>query len=108
MRAAVLDEYIGAAGLRVEDVAKPQPGPGEVLVRVVASPINHPQPRMLLTTTTSKTLIPTATAYPNRRAPIEALFVSALSTVISHSGNSVPTFEGIPVGRQNTKSKNVR
>lgn len=40
MRAAVLDEYIGAAGLRVEDVAKPQPGPGEVLVRVVASPIN--------------------------------------------------------------------
>ena len=35
MRAAVLDEYIGAAGLRVEDVAKPQPGPGEVLVRAL-------------------------------------------------------------------------
>lgn len=40
MRAAVLNEYIGAMGLRVEDVAKPQPGPGEVLVGVAASPIN--------------------------------------------------------------------
>lgn len=40
MKAAVLSEYTGAAGLRVEDVEKPQPGPGEVLVRVAASPIN--------------------------------------------------------------------
>jgi len=40
MRAAVLNEYIGAMGLRVEDVTRPQPGPGEVFVRVAASPIN--------------------------------------------------------------------
>lgn len=40
MMAAVLNEYAGAAGIRVENVAKPQTGPGEALIRVAASPIN--------------------------------------------------------------------
>lgn len=40
MKSAVLIEYIGAAGLQVEDVAKPTPGPGQALIEVVASPIN--------------------------------------------------------------------
>jgi NADPH:quinone reductase-like Zn-dependent oxidoreductase len=40
MRAAVLNEYIGAAGLVVQDVPRPVPGAGEVLIEVAATPIN--------------------------------------------------------------------
>ena len=34
MRSAVLNEYIGAAGLQVEDVPKPTPGSGQVVVNM--------------------------------------------------------------------------
>ena len=40
MRSAVLTEYIGGAGLRVEDVPKPTPGSGHALIQVAATPIN--------------------------------------------------------------------
>jgi NADPH:quinone reductase-like Zn-dependent oxidoreductase len=40
MRAAVLMEYIGAAGLVVQDVPRPVPEAGEVLIEVAATPIN--------------------------------------------------------------------
>ncbi len=39
MRAAVLNEYVGTAGLVVQDVPRPVPGAGEVLIEV-APPIN--------------------------------------------------------------------
>lgn len=40
MKAAVLHEYGGPSKLRYEDFPDPQPGPGEVLVRVLAASIN--------------------------------------------------------------------
>ena len=40
MRAAVFSEYGSADGLELKDVEIPEPGPGEVLVRVRASSIN--------------------------------------------------------------------
>jgi len=40
MTAVVLDSYTGVDGLRVEKRAVPKPGPGEVLVKIAASPIN--------------------------------------------------------------------
>ena len=40
MKAVVLDEYGGAAGLRVADLPTPQPIKGEVLIEVAATPIN--------------------------------------------------------------------
>jgi NADPH:quinone reductase-like Zn-dependent oxidoreductase len=40
MRAAVLHDYQGAAALKIEQRPTPQPKPGEVLVKVAASPIN--------------------------------------------------------------------
>jgi len=40
MTAVVLDSYTGADGLRVERRSIPEPGPGEVLVKIAASPIN--------------------------------------------------------------------
>jgi len=40
MTAVVLDSYTGADGLRVERRSVPEPGPGEVLVKIAASPIN--------------------------------------------------------------------
>ncbi|MEA1903213.1 MAG: alcohol dehydrogenase catalytic domain-containing protein, partial [Actinomycetota bacterium] len=40
MKAVVLHEYAGAAGLRTDQVPTPIPGPGEVLIEVAASPIN--------------------------------------------------------------------
>ena len=40
MKAVVLDEYAGAAGLRVADLPTPQPTRGEVLIEVAATPIN--------------------------------------------------------------------
>lgn len=40
MKAAVLHEYGGPSKLRYEDFADPQPGPGEVRVRVLAASIN--------------------------------------------------------------------
>ena len=40
MTAVVLDSYTGAGALRLEQRPTPQPGPGEVLIKVAASPIN--------------------------------------------------------------------
>jgi NADPH:quinone reductase len=40
MKAVVLHEYAAAAGLRIEQVPTPTPGPGQVLIEVAASPIN--------------------------------------------------------------------
>ena len=40
MRAAVLNEYVGGAGLVVQDVPRPVPEAGEVLIEVAATPIN--------------------------------------------------------------------
>ncbi|WP_243073832.1 NAD(P)-dependent alcohol dehydrogenase [Microbacterium sp. SS28] len=40
MRAVVYDRYGPPSGLRVEDVPTPTPGPGEVLVEVVATSVN--------------------------------------------------------------------
>jgi NADPH:quinone reductase-like Zn-dependent oxidoreductase len=40
MKAAVFSRYGSADGLEVKDVERPEPGPGEVLVRVRASSIN--------------------------------------------------------------------
>ena len=40
MRAPVLNEYVGGAGLVVQDVARPVPEAGEVLIEVAATPIN--------------------------------------------------------------------
>lgn len=40
MRAAVLNEYVGGAGLVVQDVPRPVPEAGEVLIGVAAAPIN--------------------------------------------------------------------
>ncbi|MDF1565559.1 MAG: zinc-binding dehydrogenase [Deltaproteobacteria bacterium] len=40
MRAVVLDAYSGPAGLRLDEVPTPRPGPGEVLIEVAGSPIN--------------------------------------------------------------------
>jgi NADPH:quinone reductase len=40
MRAVVLDAYEGVGSLRVERRPVPRPGPGQVLVRVLASPID--------------------------------------------------------------------
>lgn len=41
MRAAIFHEHGGPEVLRIEDVTQPQPGPGEVLVQVKASAMNH-------------------------------------------------------------------
>jgi NADPH:quinone reductase-like Zn-dependent oxidoreductase len=41
MRAAIFHENGGPEVLRIEDVPTPQPGPGEVLVRVKAAAMNH-------------------------------------------------------------------
>ena len=40
MRAVVYDHYGSADELRVEEIERPTPGPGEVLVRVVACAVN--------------------------------------------------------------------
>lgn len=41
MRAAVFHEFGGPEVVRVEEVPRPEPGPGEVLVRVKAVALNH-------------------------------------------------------------------
>ena len=41
MRAAIFHEHGGPEVVRIEDVPAPEPGPGEVLVRVAASALNH-------------------------------------------------------------------
>ncbi|HET7231973.1 MAG TPA: alcohol dehydrogenase catalytic domain-containing protein [Longimicrobium sp.] len=41
MRAAIFHEHGGPEVVRVEDVPQPRPGPGEVLVQVKASAMNH-------------------------------------------------------------------
>jgi NADPH:quinone reductase-like Zn-dependent oxidoreductase len=41
MRAAIFHEHGGPEVLRIEDVPQPTPGPGEVLVQVKASAMNH-------------------------------------------------------------------
>jgi NADPH:quinone reductase-like Zn-dependent oxidoreductase len=41
MRAALFSEYGGPEVVRIEDVAAPEPGPGEVRLRVAASALNH-------------------------------------------------------------------
>jgi len=41
MKAALVREHGGPEVLRIEDVPTPEPGPGEVLVRVRAAAINH-------------------------------------------------------------------
>lgn len=41
MRAAIFHEHGGPEVVRIEDVPQPRPGPGEVLVRVKASALNH-------------------------------------------------------------------
>jgi NADPH:quinone reductase-like Zn-dependent oxidoreductase len=41
MRAAVMHAHGGPAGIRVEDVPDPEPGPGEVLIRVAAVCVNR-------------------------------------------------------------------
>jgi NADPH:quinone reductase-like Zn-dependent oxidoreductase len=41
MRAAIFHEHGGPEVVRIEDVPRPEPGPGEVLVRVKASAMNH-------------------------------------------------------------------
>src|SRR5215472_16136025 len=49
MRAVQLKDYAGKPGsLTVAEVPVPQPGPGEVLVRVAASPVN-PSDLMFIT-----------------------------------------------------------
>ncbi|MEO1173574.1 MAG: alcohol dehydrogenase catalytic domain-containing protein, partial [Myxococcota bacterium] len=40
MRAAVYDRYGGPEVLKIGEVARPEPGSGEILVEVVASSIN--------------------------------------------------------------------
>jgi NADPH2:quinone reductase len=42
MRALVLDAYEGVGTLRVERRPVPRPGPGQVLIRILASPIDPP------------------------------------------------------------------
>jgi NADPH:quinone reductase-like Zn-dependent oxidoreductase len=41
MRAAVFHEFGGPDVVRIEDVARPEPGPGEVRLRVAAAAMNH-------------------------------------------------------------------
>src|SRR5688572_17407301 len=41
MRAAVFHEFGGPDVIRIEDVARPIPGPGEVLIEVHAAALNH-------------------------------------------------------------------
>jgi NADPH:quinone reductase-like Zn-dependent oxidoreductase len=41
MRAAIFHENGGPEVVRIEEVARPEPGPGEVLVRVKAAAMNH-------------------------------------------------------------------
>lgn len=41
MKAAIFHEYGGPEVLRLEDVPRPEPGPGEVLVEVKAAAMNH-------------------------------------------------------------------
>jgi len=41
MRAALFHEFGGPEVVRIEEVERPSPGPGEVLVRVVAAGMNH-------------------------------------------------------------------
>jgi len=41
VRAAIFSEHGGPEVIRIEDVERPRPGPGEVLVRVSASSLNH-------------------------------------------------------------------
>ena len=40
MRAARIHEYGGPAVIRIDDIAPPVPGPGEVLIRVAATSLN--------------------------------------------------------------------
>ena len=42
MRAIVLDGYGGPEKMRLDEVERPTPGPGEVLVRVAATSVNRP------------------------------------------------------------------
>ncbi len=41
MKAAIFQEYGGPEVIKYEDVAAPQPQPGEVLLQVRASALNH-------------------------------------------------------------------
>ncbi|HSH46314.1 MAG TPA: alcohol dehydrogenase catalytic domain-containing protein, partial [Longimicrobiales bacterium] len=41
MRAAIFHENGGPEVVRIEDIPTPEPGPGEVLIRVAASGMNH-------------------------------------------------------------------
>ena len=41
MKAAIFHEYGGPEVVRVEEVERPAPGPGEVLVQVKAAAMNH-------------------------------------------------------------------
>ncbi|HSJ15297.1 MAG TPA: alcohol dehydrogenase catalytic domain-containing protein [Longimicrobiales bacterium] len=41
MRAAIFDRHGGPEVVRIEEVARPQPGPGEVQLRVAAAAMNH-------------------------------------------------------------------
>jgi NADPH:quinone reductase len=44
MKAVVLHEYAAAAGLRIDAVPTPTPGPDQVLIEVAASPVNPSDP----------------------------------------------------------------
>ena len=41
MKAVVIREHGGIEKLLYEEVDKPRPGPGEVLVKIAASGVNH-------------------------------------------------------------------
>jgi NADPH2:quinone reductase len=47
MRAVVCTEYGDVDALQVRDVARPEPGPGEILVRVAAAGVNFPDGLMV-------------------------------------------------------------
>src|SRR3978361_994828 len=81
MKAVVLHEYGPASNLKYEDFPDPQPGPGEVLVRVSAASINPVDYKM-------------RSGAAKERFPVEfpAILGRDLSGIVREVGEGVTTF----------------
>lgn len=86
MRAVVYDRYGGPEGLRLEEVPIPDPGPGQVLVRVAATSINLSDWETLLGR-------PLYARIGGLRRPARSILGSDIAGVVEAVGPGVTTFD---------------
>ena len=72
MKVVVLDSYDGGKSLRLEQRPVPKPGPGEVLVKVAASPINPSDLSFLMGTYGFKKPTPTVPGFEGSGVVVQA------------------------------------